>query len=222
MIQVQPYQARIPITGGGGLRHIDLREGERPNPIAQALERIIERRRQSEQDELARQKAEMAEWKVFIDNGKTILYNMRTGEKKDTGIPAPKGKVEGRAIASIINDMAKLSGAAKTVPEEVLGTPTIRAGLRSLEDEVTRKAGLPTPRRKPLIEGEPIKRGITAPPEEHAAWHEGAAGLEIPERKKVKAREMKGKVRMKAPDGKNYEVPRSEVEEAKKHGWKVL
>lgn len=55
---VPMYQARIPIGGGGGLRHIDLRERAEPNPIVMALQQIVEQKRQREQDELNRRIAE--------------------------------------------------------------------------------------------------------------------------------------------------------------------
>lgn len=65
MINVPMHQARIPIRGGGGVSRVDLTERPQVNPIVAALERIIERRRQEEQDELARQitEAELAERK---------------------------------------------------------------------------------------------------------------------------------------------------------------
>jgi len=197
MIQVPMHQARIPIRGGGG--HIDLRERGGVNPIVAALERIIERKRQREQDELSRrfnetriaqmQQPESMSGQVVVGGGKTWLVDRRTGQKKDLGIPAPKGKVEGKPIADIINAIAGISRAAQTIPEDVVDTPTIGRALRPLQDELKHQTGRPTPMRTPpklddFFRGETTRKKVESkeiPPkpkdypdakwsEEHQMW----------------------------------------------------
>lgn len=64
MIQVQPYQARLPMHSGGGFQHLnltgmqDLRREPGANPIVEALQQILEQKQQKERDELNRRLAE--------------------------------------------------------------------------------------------------------------------------------------------------------------------
>lgn len=126
---VPMYQAKIPIRGGGGLRHIDLREREGPNPIVAALQQMVERKRQQEQDELDKrfvearigqmQRPKQPSMKIVVGEGKTWLVNPATGEKRDLGIAPPKSKVGDRKISDIINEMSKIGTLPKgTLPEE--------------------------------------------------------------------------------------------------------
>jgi len=221
MIKVPMYQARIPIGGGGG--HIDLREEAGTNPIAQVLKEISERKRQTGIDDLNRRMAE-AEIAKMQQPDKGRLLKMADGSWSlvDSGgnvlktIPAPP-----ESGVKVLEEIAKVNRAAESTPEGVLPTSTVNRTLRPLQDEamLTGQTGV----REALT-------GLSAPPpKEHAAWHEPRKGVTgIPEvtkppiRKKVKSKKVGSKVNMKAPDGKTYEVPKSEVEEAKKHGWKVL
>lgn len=124
------YQARIPIGGGGGYGgNIDLTN--QYAPIAEAIEYIIEMKRQQKQDELSRRKTEadiayrqkatdvlgqpkQTGGKVVVGGGTTWLVDPQTGEKTDLGIPAPKGK----ASADLLNAWLKLGQFEEPTPTE--------------------------------------------------------------------------------------------------------
>lgn len=212
MINVQPYQPRIPISGGGG--HIDLRERPGPNPIVQVLQQIIGQKRQKEQDELNRRLTEakigqmgrekQTSGKIVIGSGKTWLVDPQTGEKRDLGIPAPKGK----AATELLNAWLKLGQFEEPTPREeairgVLGQEILGGfGLEEGEEEYTHDPwwGKPRTKTRKVIRKKapsPITGALEGQPET-------------------------GKVKMKAPDGKEYLVPIAEVKEAQKRGWKRL
>jgi len=72
MIQVQPYKPRIPISGGGGVSGIDLRNRSAPRSVGRTA-------------------AQGMQGQIVTEGGKTWLVDRRTGQKIDIGIkPSPK------------------------------------------------------------------------------------------------------------------------------------
>lgn len=180
MIQVQPYQARLPMHGSGGVTSTrlgmqDLRQRPGPNPIVEALKQILDRKRQAEQDALEKQIAESqiglrgaqaealgqpksVSGRVVTGGGKTWLINPQTGEKRDLGIPAPKGKVADRNITDIINDIANISNVAEPLPEDILGQPIRDAAITPLLQELMGKLSLEEYEKEPGTPREPRKK----------------------------------------------------------------
>jgi len=152
------YQPRIPIGGGG--RVIDLTEDPRgaPNPIADAINLIFQRKRQREQDELARRKTEAEitqmeqpeamQGQIVTEGGKTWLVDKRTGKKIDLGIKSSP-KVEellklievGRKYETPTEAEKAISGSAE---EELLGL----RGFEEYEEEYTHDPWWGKPRIK--------------------------------------------------------------------------
>lgn len=131
MIQVPIYTPKIPIRGGGGIGHIDLRERAGTNPIVEALSEIGQKISQDKQDALNRRQAEAniayrqkateqlgqpgtSAVRIVTGGGKTWLANLQTGEKRDLGIPAPKSQ----ASAALLNAWLKLGQYKEPTPEE--------------------------------------------------------------------------------------------------------
>ena len=155
MIQVPMYQAKIPIRGGGGGGHIDLTNRPQANPIVAALQQMIQRKRQGEQDELMRQQAQanidyrtaqteaigqpqQTKGRIVVGDGKTWLVNPETGEKRDLGIAAPTSRAGDRSISDIINNLSKIG----TLPEGTLDPETEGAMKDSLTQGLLGKFGL--------------------------------------------------------------------------------
>lgn len=152
-VQIPMYQAKIPIRGGGGRGgHVDLTRRPEVNPIVQALQQIIQQKRQKEQDELSRRMAEarigqmerpkQPSMKIVVGDGKTWLVNQATGEKRDLGIAAPKSKVGDRNVTDIINDISKISDAAGKIPAGSLEQPIIDAAIDPMRSQLMQELGL--------------------------------------------------------------------------------
>lgn len=116
-VQVPMYQPRIPIGGGGG--NIDLTEDPRaPNPIVQALQMMVQQKRQREQDKLTGGEI------VTGEDGNTYFV-LPNGEVKPltkpdgTPLKGPKSEA-GKKVTDELNEMAKASKSIKDIPESVL------------------------------------------------------------------------------------------------------
>lgn len=140
MVQVPMYQARIPISGGGG--HIDLREREQDNPILQALMLIQQMKRQGQPEGMQGQ--------IVAEGGKTWLVDKRTGQKIDLGIPTTPRVTE--LLQLIAN--ARMSEYEEPSEAEI-------SIAKSAKDQLGRRMGITTPRAIPT--GEPVRRGPIGP-----------------------------------------------------------
>lgn len=130
MINVQTYQPRIPIRGGGGVIDLSNKENESKMLIAQAIGELLAGiqagKRQKGVDELARRGAEAdiaykrkatglmgqpEQVKGILVEGEntTLLVNPYTGEViQDLKVPPPKSEA-GKKVMDAFNNIARLS-----------------------------------------------------------------------------------------------------------------
>ena len=204
---VPMYQAKIPIRGGGGGGNIDLTNRPQINPIVAALQQIMQQKRQGEQDVLARRKTEAdityreaatermgqpkgRAGKIVRQGGKTLLIDPQTGETI-TEIPTPP-----KTAQDILDEIANLTSTAETIPEDIVGTGVIEQHLGALGEQF---AGIDPRTSQPR---QTVINPKTGQPRKIFGKEGDVIGIRgQPQRKRVEAREVKGK---RPPKPKEY------------------
>jgi len=242
MIQVQPYQARIPISGGGGVSRIDTSNTDGGSAIIQALYQIGQAMRQEKKDDLGRRQAEaniayrqkatsllgqprtagqtkQPSGKIVTGGGTTWLINPQTGEKVDLGIPAPKSEAS-LALIKAWQGILPIEGEQLNPQEQAIKDVL---GQRVMGNLGLEQFDIPGEKRKRfgidwLAKDIPPRKGYRMKGE--GAKQPSPLKEALQKTEEPQAQAEAGSVTMTAPDGKEYLVPAGEVKEAEKHGWK--
>lgn len=182
------------------------------NPLAPA------RGFSSLQQGLTKQLIQSPKGRIVVGDGTTWLVNPQTGEKRDLGIPAPKGK----ASAELMNAWLVLSGHEERTPEQetimkALGQKIMNQyGVNPPQDTTISPPEKPEPKKSwgwPTL----TKPAYRVRPEQPTNESPISQALTAVTEKKGG-----GAVKMQAPDGKTYLVPADKAGEAEKRGWKRL
>jgi len=132
-VQIPMYQARIPISGGGGVIDLSSKENESKMLLAQAIGEALGKVGRGKQQ---------TDGKITIGGDGNTYLVFPNGEVKPiikpdgTPLKAPKGKVGKRNITDIINDISKISGAAGKIPAGSLEQPIIDAAIGPMRGQL--------------------------------------------------------------------------------------
>ena len=134
MIQVPMRQARIPISGGGGVIDLSAKENESKRLIAQAIGQLIG-------DTVKKPQQKQVRGIVVRGENSIQLINPEDGSLiKDLG-PPPKGDKANKALDAIIA-MGQISDAAEKIPTDALPQSAIDEAMGRQRGSLMGELGL--------------------------------------------------------------------------------